>query len=293
MARKHRVLNLGAGVQSTAIYLMMLDGDIQPADIAIFADTGDEPKAVYEHVQYLKTLGGPRIITVTAGNLGDNLVAGVNTTGQRFVTIPTFLSRRDDGQNDGIGKRQCTSEYKIQPIEGEIRRRYGELRVRIVEGYRQEYYVIPPGVEVTQVFGLSFDEPKRVNRVRMRYETRGQWFCEFPLFDEFATRQDCEVYLKKRLPGREVPRSACVFCPYRNDDEWIYLQKTDPSGFLRAVEIDEAIRKETSVCTRDMDSAQYLHRSCVPLSQVKFQPGKGDAPRLSFSSMDCDGMCGQ
>ena len=42
------ILNLGAGVQSTTLYLMFMRGDIKPQiDYAIFADTGEEPEAVY------------------------------------------------------------------------------------------------------------------------------------------------------------------------------------------------------------------------------------------------------
>lgn len=82
MTRAIRVLNLGAGVQSTALFLMLVDGELEPVDVAFFADTGDEPRAVYEHLELLKTLGGPEVITVSQGNLGDNLVAGVNSTGQ-------------------------------------------------------------------------------------------------------------------------------------------------------------------------------------------------------------------
>lgn len=42
-----RILNLGGGVQSTTIYLMVLRGEIAPIDCAIFADLGEEPKSVY------------------------------------------------------------------------------------------------------------------------------------------------------------------------------------------------------------------------------------------------------
>lgn len=278
-----RVLNLGAGVQSTAIYLMMVDGEIPPADVAIFADTGDEPQAVYDHLDYLKGMSGPRIITVSAGNLGDNLIRGVNSTGQRHVSIPTFLSRDDDGNNDGIGRRQCTKEYKLLPIEAEIRR-----LLQVPRGQR-----IPKGIKVTQVFGLSYDEPKRVARVRDQFHGRRQWFCEFPLFDEFMTRGDCLAWLKNRLPNIHIPRSACVYCPYKTDDEWLRLKKDDPRGWARAVEIDRAIRDKTSVCTRGMNAAQYLHRSCQPLELVQLKPSPPDRQmRMSWSSMDCEGMCG-
>jgi hypothetical protein len=39
-----RVLSLGAGVQSTALLLMMIHGEVPKADAVIFSDTGWEPK---------------------------------------------------------------------------------------------------------------------------------------------------------------------------------------------------------------------------------------------------------
>ncbi len=49
-----RALSLGAGVQSTTMALMAAHGEIGPMpDCAIFADTGWEPKAVYDHLAWL------------------------------------------------------------------------------------------------------------------------------------------------------------------------------------------------------------------------------------------------
>jgi hypothetical protein len=51
------VLNLGAGVQSTTSYLMYLLGKIEPRiECAIFADTGEEPAAIYRHLDWLTDL---------------------------------------------------------------------------------------------------------------------------------------------------------------------------------------------------------------------------------------------
>ena len=50
-----RVLSLGAGVQSTTLALLAVRGEIGPMpDCAIFADTGWEPRAVYEHLTWLR-----------------------------------------------------------------------------------------------------------------------------------------------------------------------------------------------------------------------------------------------
>ena len=51
-----RVLSLGAGVQSTAVLLMMIEGQLPKADAVIFADTGWEPIAVYDHLKKLELL---------------------------------------------------------------------------------------------------------------------------------------------------------------------------------------------------------------------------------------------
>lgn len=48
-----RVLSLGAGVQSTAVLLMSATGELPKLDAAVFADTQWEPKAVYEHLEWL------------------------------------------------------------------------------------------------------------------------------------------------------------------------------------------------------------------------------------------------
>ena len=43
--REYHILNLGAGVQSTTLYLMGMRGELEhDFDVAIFADPQDEPQ---------------------------------------------------------------------------------------------------------------------------------------------------------------------------------------------------------------------------------------------------------
>jgi len=49
-----RVLSLGAGVQSTSLLLLTAEGRLPALDAAIFADTGWEPRGVYEHLDRLE-----------------------------------------------------------------------------------------------------------------------------------------------------------------------------------------------------------------------------------------------
>jgi hypothetical protein len=82
--KEFHVLNLGAGVQSTCLFLLARELDAKlHFDVAIFADTGEEPTAVYRHLEYLQSLNQPEIWIRSAGKLGDDLIHGCNSTGQR------------------------------------------------------------------------------------------------------------------------------------------------------------------------------------------------------------------
>ena len=52
---------------------MFVNGELDDKlDYAIFADTQEEPESVYSHLEWLKSLGGPPILTDTAGKPGDD-----------------------------------------------------------------------------------------------------------------------------------------------------------------------------------------------------------------------------
>lgn len=280
----HRILNLGAGVQSTTVYLMYVRGEIQPGiECAIFADTGEEPASVYAHLEWLKSLGGPPIIVRSIGRLGDDLVLGRNSTGGRFASIPAFTAAIE-GSKAGMVRRQCTKEYKIEVIERCLRRELLGLQ----KGQR-----VPKGTRVVQVYGISLDEAGRSIRIRERLEDRAWLTPEFPLIDRSMTRGDCLAWLDNFGVPHEVQKSACVFCPFKSNAEWRRLRDTDPAGWARAVEVDTALRVEGAVANRKLDQKLYVHRSCVPLDKAHL----GDAdPRqyhlgLNWAS-ECAGMCG-
>lgn len=282
---KKRILNLGAGVQSTALYLMALDGEIEPFDVVIFADVQEEPRSVYDHLDWLDSLGGPKIIRVTAGRLGDALDRGTDsrgnsrTDGGHYVAIPAY-TLSPAGQK-GMLRRQCTADFKIAPVERAIRQ-----DVFKVDKGRP----IPKGCHVQQVMGLSYDEPKRIIRVKQRFLAKPKnWSVEFPLFDLEMTRADCVAYLKERVP-HGVPRSACVFCPFKSDAEWRYLRDNDAEGWKRAIEIDRVCRTGTG-----LDSQRFLHKSCLPLENVDLRPAdekSGQKHLFSGWQDECEGYCG-
>jgi hypothetical protein len=281
--KEYHILNLGAGVQSTTLYLLSLRGEegIPKFDCAIFADTQEEPKAVYDHLEWLKSLNGPPILIGTAGSLGRNLIAGRNLTGKSFCSIPTYLSE-SSATLDGLGRRQCTRDYKIDVIERMIRRDILGLAPR---------QRIPKDVTIHQYLGLSYDEPGRIIKVQGRYASKAGFEPHFPLWDLQWNRSDCEAYLREVAPDRKVAKSACVFCPYHDNATWRDIRDNDPEGWQRAIEIDEAIRRPTSICAQNLDMKQYIHRSCVPLSEAKIDEKETRQLRFGFAN-ECEGMCG-
>lgn len=282
-AKEFRVLNLGAGVQSTTLYLKFALGhfdypNLRP-DVAIFADTQDEPKAVYEHLEWLEKTYSDRIPIWrrTIGRLGDDLSRGIHSAGQRFASIPAFTTAQA-GRLDGQTRRQCSREYKVDVVERAIRR---EL-VGCAPGAR-----IPKDVRIHQYIGISLDEAGRAVRLRERFKERAPiWSVSFPLIDLRWTRSNCLGFLEQACP-HSVPRSACVFCPYHSDDEWRAVRAV-PEDWARAIAVDAALRTTGSIANRDMTQSMYVHRACVPLDQVEFKHER----QFNMFTTECEGMCG-
>lgn len=266
-----RVLSLGAGVQSTTLALMAAAGEIAPPpDFAIFADTQAEPLSVYSHLARLTSQLPFPVEIVTAGSLKADLVRGTNSEGRkRFVAIPYFLDRLEQGVVDpGLGRRQCTREYKIDPIGRRLRHRLGyEPRQRIPAGSCEVW------------LGISTDEAHRMGVSRVAWQTN-----RYPLVELGMSRVDCLRWLDRN--GYERPgKSACTFCPYRSNESWRQMKLSDPASWAEAVEVDEALRRNGHAI--HLRAVPYLHRSMVPLSAVDLSENQPDL----FGS-ECGGFCG-
>lgn len=280
MPREITILNFGAGVQSTTLYLMMLTGEVPRADYAVFADTQEEPASVYKHIKWISTMGGPKILTGTIGKLGDHLQHGTNSTGGRFASIPAFT--KDAKGKVGKMRRQCTREYKISVIERVIRRDILGLKPR---------QRIPKGTFVTQLIGISLDEAGRALRIE-KNNVESKWSkVRFPLMDKFMTRADCVTWLRNFGMPHEVPRSACVFCPFHDNEEWKRLRDQDPLSWKRAVEIDAALRVPGNVVNRKLDQPLFIHRQCVPLPEVNLDESADEGYQTGMRE-ECQGGCG-
>jgi hypothetical protein len=288
-----RTLSLGAGVQSTTVYLLACEGVIPPFDAAIFSDTGWEPARVYQHLarleQYGAQVGGPPIYRVSSGNIRDDALDPAH----RFASMPLYVKAPDmpctqcDGtkvtwladtdlpddaanrlekprkcprcrgtgrEPNGMARRQCTSEYKLKPIKAKIRELLG----------RPHPMPVPAGAAEVAI-GISTDEIGRARDSDVRYMRNAH-----PLIELDMSRKDCERYLKAR-GWDNVPKSACIGCPFHGNRQWRELRDESPAEWADAVEFDAEIRNgsaRANATGSELRGSMFLHRSRVPLDQA-------------------------
>lgn len=251
MSAVKRVLSLGAGVQSTTVLLLAAEGRLPKLDAAIFADTGWEPRAVYNHLDRLEREvaqpAGIPILRVSNGNLRD---LTVDPTSDRFTNLPLYL-RGSDG-SDGMGRRSCTADHKVAPIKRQVR----ELL-----GYPHPHPV-PAGMYVEQWIGISLDEVHRAKDSDVKYMQHA-----FPLLDLKWTRKDCVRYLTTRGWG-ETPKSACIGCPFHGNAAWRQLRDEHPDEWADAVDFDARLRTTEVREHLKLNGLPFLHRSRQPLSEA-------------------------
>jgi len=261
-------LSLGAGVQSSVMLMRAIAGDIERPDHVIFADTGWEPRAVYDHLAWLTrqcAKAGLPLHIVSSGNIREANSTRTNTTGGAFHSMPFYLRLPDGGV--ASGRRQCTNEHKLQPL----RRKMRELL-----GYRKGQR-IPAGTAATMI-GISTDEARRAAP-----STDGWIDNVYPLIDPLKmNRGDCQAWWDANFPHRQLPKSSCIGCPYKSDAAW---RSMSPEEFEDACSFDEAIRHGAG-----MRGESYLHRSCKPLREAVLNRGQ-DSLDLE-DQVYCAGGCG-
>jgi len=262
------ILSLGAGVQSSTLALMAAHGEITPMpDAAIFADVGNEPKKVYEWLDWLEKQLPYPVHRVVKGNLGEDQMKMVaaKDNGDLYVRnmIPAFTINPDG--STGMLTRKCTADYKLAPIRRKVRELSG-------------------GGPVSQWIGISKDEAQRQKPSGVNYIKN-----RFPLLEMDMTRLHCLEWMAKR--GYPTPpKSSCIFCPYHSDKQWAELtqEELNEVGVIEQkwneiIKLDERAIKKHGIIR--------FHRSCKPILEVNFDEGDSKN-QIDLFGDECEGMCG-
>jgi len=272
MTQKLRILSLGAGVQSSALAMLIEQGKVPMVDAAIFADVGAEPDNVIEWLQWLKTKVSYPIYIVQNGNLKEDLI-NVTLGKEHKVQIP-FFSLSDNGSK-GMNRRQCTSEYKIKPVTQKIRELLG-----LEKGEKRK-----PGTEVELLMGISLDEVQRMKVNQIKYFKNS-----YPLIDMRWNRAKCISWFQENY-NKTPPRSACTFCPFHSNKEWARV-KQNKKEWDEVVKLEKAFidNRELIAQKTKIKDKIFFHRNCVPLSEIDFSDENTD--QLDLFNNECEGVCG-
>lgn len=261
-----RLLSLGAGVQSTTLALMAAEGSLDKLDGAIFADTGWEPRAVYEHLDRLAAVLADAdipLIKVDNGSLRDETLTG------RYLNLPIFVRTITDAAEAAeeaaegravMVRRQCTQDFKMDPIRRHIRLMLGAKRSK-----SGAILAPPKGAQVEQWIGFSVDEIGRVNDKH----TPPYIINRYPLLELHMTRSNCIAWLAARGWG-DTPKSACIVCPFHGNRAWRDLRDNHPDEWAEAVATDELVRSRVLAgdYRSGLKGAPYFHRSLLPLAEA-------------------------
>lgn len=225
-----QIWSCGGGVQSTALAVMILNGELPTPDLALIVDTTRERTTTW---RYFDKYTAPAL--KKAGVIVERISAAdyANTDifeGERLL-LPAYT--KDTSERGGKLTNQCSSRWK---------RRVAQRWARKIGVKRAAVWI-----------GISTDE-----LTRRRISTEKWWVFKYPLIDARVSRADC--YSKIESYGWPMPpKSSCWMCPHMKPDEWLNL---DIDDWNKAVDLDRWMRK--------IKPNAYLTKDMLPIENVDF-----------------------
>jgi 3'-phosphoadenosine 5'-phosphosulfate sulfotransferase (PAPS reductase)/FAD synthetase len=276
-------VSFGGGVQSTALAYLCINKDErlvkavgQLPSLFLFSDTGDESATTYSHIdKVFKDLAAAGFDAQTTYkrkivSKGVKEKCDLSSTfALGKVEIPAWIEGNSKRVRSFI-RRQCTFHWKVEPIEI-YAKKYFDVRLRKRR--------VPP--LISQWLGISLDEAQR-----SRKSTETWRHYVYPLLAMGWTRSDCVNYLSSI--GVSATKSACIFCPFRSDQEWSELSEEEIN---RVAELEETMTKchqEKIGHVGKLSTLPSFHRSGTPIRE---KPWKASELGGQFDN-DCAGMCG-
>ncbi len=182
--------------------------------------------------------------------------------------------------------RQCTPKYKVEPLEQRIRELVGApvwtewcsycsgagFRVAPWDtkagngpcsvcrgsGERNRIGSVPEGTTVEQWIGFSTDEFERCTTTGFPSWSTPRW----PLIELGMTRKDCIAWMAER-GWKGIAKSACVGCPFHDDETWLRMADQEPDRFAELVAYDRKLRTAPGLRAK-----RFLHEARLPLDEA-------------------------
>jgi hypothetical protein len=209
--------------------------------------------------------------------------------------LPLWL-KRPDGSSAGFLGRRCTSDWKTRPGDDAIRKwllvnghatvpngSWGSDSMDYLRRSHGDHY-FPDDIEIWHNddkkpsirvnedvyvdlwFGITTDESGRARSDRDKSWGRAV----YPFMEMVWSRQDCIDWLVDN--NIEVPdKSACVFCPFRSTESWVWFTKHSPYYFEQVCELDDWIRSDEAKAHPKFGQIKfemYIWQELRPLREV-------------------------
>lgn len=211
------IVSFGAGTNSTAILVGMIERGEKP-DAILFADTGGEKPGTYQHlermIEWCKTNDFPELITV------------------RYSDTSRHSSLEDECHTNGtlpskaFGFGGCSQKWKRYPMD------------KWVKAWPLAIAAWEAGKRVQRVIGIHYGETKRG-----KIPDDKQFTYRFPLREWKWGQEECEAACVRAV-GYVPEKSACFYCPAMRKPEVLALAKEHPDLFQRAVEIEQNAKEQ-------------------------------------------------
>ena len=216
----------GAGVDSTAMLILLRDAGIRP-DAITFADTGGEKPETYDMVRVMNAwclaqgFPGIQVCKYETSKAPYNDLAGNNLANE---TLPSLA----------FGMKSCSIKWKQQPQDYAIMGcQRGPNRC---DPHPLWIDAQARGVKPVKLIGYD-SGPADLRRSRKLKDQDANFRYAYPLQDLGWTREDClETIAQEGLP---IPvKSACWFCPASQKWELYWLAGKHPRLFEQALEME-------------------------------------------------------
>jgi hypothetical protein len=294
-SRPVRVMSFGGGVQSVTIAAMQVLGMIDPYDVYLFANVGDDSENE-ETLEYFHNVFMPwaqkhglnvqevKKTVLKGKNKGTpaptllEAVMGNNKT----IPIPIWLS------GGAPGNRTCTTDWKIRVVNRWIKD-HGYTHAVLGMGFScDEAERAKPHKAQWHDIELS---NKKSEKARKKAASKGKkppkprklgfWLKEeYPLLKAGVFRIQCASILA-RVGLPMPPKSACWFCPFGNLTMRVEQKRNKPAIFKKACHVEARVNEK---------------REKLGMDQVTLFPGgqllevaiPDYAPMFDFESGGCD-----
>lgn len=211
------ILSYGAGTNSTAILVGLIERG-ETVDAITFSDTGGEKPETYEHLRIVNDWcvahGFPSITTLRGSQPSQIRRGSLEAECLELGAMPSKV----------YGYSTCSQKWKVNPAD-----KY-DKGLALALGI--------PLSEITRLIGFDADEPERMERALKFSAGNTNRKQRFPLIEWGWGRDECVAAIKRSgLP--QPGKSACWFCPSSRKSEVLWLAKTHPDLFARAVAMEQ------------------------------------------------------